>query len=160
MLKKFIVLFSMVVSALACNLLSAPQEIEVVNTEPAATVVPTSEETSGYITTGTYTTQTYENGAVCVLEIKGEPDLKFYVNCNRGAPSYNQGVLSGGFKITAPNVGSFKTDRFGNCELRFEFNETGVVVTQTGTDFECGFGNGVTATGNYTFQNDQTPNIP
>ena len=157
MAKKIIGLFLVILSTLACNLLSAPQATEVVNTEPAA---PTLEETPTYVLTGTYATQTYDNGAVCVLEVKGEPSLQFYVNCNRGGPSYNQGILSGQFQLIEPNVGDFKTDAFGQCELRFNFNETGVEVTQTGADFECGFGAGVIATGSYTYQNEQTPNIP
>lgn len=131
---------------------------------PAETVVvipsPTLPAVTSFIVTGTYATQTYDNGAVCILQIKGEPELTFHVNCNRGAPSYNMGILSGAFKVLEPNVGLFQTDQFGNCELRFEFSETSVDVTQTGTDFECGFGNGVTANGSYTFQTSETSDIP
>ena len=159
-MKKIIGLLLIMVSTLACNLLSTPQSTEVVPTEIIVTVPPTLEETPNYVLTGTYATQTYDNGAVCMLEIKGEPDLQFYVNCNRGGPSYNQGIISGQFQVIEPNVGYFETDAFGVCELRFDFNETGVEVTQTGADFECGFGAGVTATGSYTYQNEQTPNIP
>jgi len=160
MMNRRIILLLMVLPTLACNLLSTPQGTEVIPTEPVATVIPTLEETPSYVRTGTYATQTYDNGAVCMLEIKGEPDLQFYVNCNRGGPSYNQGIISGQFQVIEPNVGYFKTDAFGVCELRFDFNEIGVEVAQTGADFECGFGAGVTATGSYTYQNEQTPNIP
>ena len=147
-----------VLIALACNLLSVPQATDIINTEPVTAVV--SEEAQNYIQTGTYATQTYDNGAVCILEIKGEPDLQFYIDCNRGAPSYNMGIISGQFQLIKPNMGNFKTDAFGVCELRFDFTETGVDVTQTGADYECGFGAGVTATGSYTYQNEQTPNVP
>lgn len=146
---------------LACNLLSTPQQgVNVPDTEAVATIVPTLAEMPSYIRTGTYATKTYDNGAVCTLEIKGEPDQQFYLNCNRGAPSYNQGMMSSQFQVLEANVGNFKTDAFGVCELRFDFTETGVDVTQTGADYECGFGAGVTATGSYTYQNEQTPNIP
>ncbi|MBI5296940.1 MAG: hypothetical protein HY869_15775 [Chloroflexi bacterium] len=148
----------LIVFVAACSPAAVTQEAPPVPTETAV-VEPSPTETD-YMASGTYATQTFDNGAVCMLEIKGEPDLKFLVNCNRGAPSYNMGIISGNFEVVEPNIGLFKTSDFGNCELRFEFNETGVNVTQTGADFECGFGNGVTANGAYTFQNNETPDIP
>ncbi len=158
MLRKLSILLLLSLSALACGAGSPSATETAVPAAATATLAPTIQVNS--IRSGTYATQTFENGAVCILEIKDAPSPSFYVNCNRGAPSYNQGTLSGEFEWSEPNVGLFKTDRFGPCELRFSITKTNVQVTQTGADFECGFGAGVTATGDYTFQNDQTPNLP
>jgi hypothetical protein len=152
----FLLLFFFIAACGSLNATTEPVPTETIVVIPS----PTLPAVESFIVTGTYATQTYDNGAVCVLQIKGEPELTFHVNCNRGAPSYNMGILSGMFEVLEPNVGLFQTDQFGNCELRFEFGETSVNVTQTGTDFECGFGNGVTANGTYTFQTSETPDIP
>jgi hypothetical protein len=108
--------------------------------------------------TGTYSV-VYKRGAGCTLKVLQLPSSKieFALDCNRGAPSYNSGAASGVIEIKQ-GVAVYGTSEFGGkCEIKFEFKGTKVVVSQTGSDFDCGFGHGVTCDGAYLLKNRRPP---
>lgn len=78
------------------------------------------------------------SGTLAVIQM---PDnkLQFDLECNTGAPSYNSGETSG--TIAVKNATAiFQTTEFGGqCKIRVEFQKKGVVITQTGSDADCGF---------------------
>lgn len=108
--------------------------------------------------TGTYSVK-WKRGALCVLGVQQLPDdkIKFELDCNRGAPSYNSGTASGTIAIK-DHVAVYSTTEFnGKCEIKFQFQKSKVIVSQTGGDFECGFGHGVTCDGSYTLTSRKPP---
>jgi hypothetical protein len=83
--------------------------------------------------------------------------IKFALECNRGAPSYNSGTASGVIEIKQ-GVAVYGTNEYGGkCEIKFEFKGNKVAVSQTGGDFECGFGHGVTCDGAYLLKSRRPP---
>lgn len=99
--------------------------------------------------TGTYSFKE-EGDSGCVLKaqkLSGDK-LRFELNCERGAPSYNSGLALG--KITIKdNVASYVREVSGRCVITFKFKENSVHVTQEGMGVYCGFGMGVYVDGTY-----------
>ncbi|HYA31617.1 MAG TPA: hypothetical protein VED67_02575, partial [Thermodesulfovibrionales bacterium] len=85
--------------------------------------------------------------------------LQFNLECNRGAPSYNSGETSG--TITVKNATAlFQTTEFGGeCTIKFEFQRNGVIISQTGSDADCGFGFGVHCDGKYRLKSRKQPKL-
>lgn len=110
--------------------------------------------------TGTYVMDPGDKagGTLMVIQM---PDnkLQFDLECNRGAPSYNSGEASG--TIAVKNATAiFRTTEFGGeCKIRFEFQKNGVVITQTGSDADCGFGFGVRCDGKYRLKSRKRPKL-
>ena len=108
--------------------------------------------------TGTYVLK-LRKGAGGTLPVKQlSPDkIEFDLDCNRGAPSYNMGAARGTVEFK-DNVAVYQTSEFGgSCELKFEFKRSSVVVTQKGSDFECGYGHGVSSDGTYRLKSRKSP---
>jgi len=99
--------------------------------------------------TGTWSYGSVETGGGDLRCIEKNGLVRFQLNCNRGAPGYNQGFIEGEFKVLN-GIGIYKTDEFGPCSLTFEFKGNTVKVTQSGKDSDCGFGANVYANGVYT----------
>ncbi len=98
-------------------------------------------------------------GTLMVIQM---PDNKllFNLECNRGAPSYNSGETSGTIPVKHATA-IFETTEFGGeCKIRFEFQKNEVVISQTGTDADCGFGFGVHCDGKYRLKSRKRPNLP
>lgn len=93
------------------------------------------------------------NEAGGVLTVTGATDnsLKFDLECTRGAPSHNTGVIEGAIKIKDEKA-VFKTTEFGKCEIKFRFAGNTVDISQDGSDIDCGFGYGVYCDGKYKLQ--------
>ena len=64
------------------------------------------------------------------------------------AKSINMGYAMGQASIDG-NVVTFKPPDFERCEITIVFLPGKLKVTQDGTDFDCGFGHNVMATGTY-----------
>jgi len=100
--------------------------------------------------TGTYVMDlgNTAGGTLLVIQMPNNK-LQFDLECNRGAPSYNSGETSG--TIAVKNATAiFQTEEFGaQCKIRFEFQSNGVVISQSGSDADCGFGFGVHCDGKY-----------
>lgn len=95
------------------------------------------------------------------LMVVQTPDnkLQFDLECNRGAPSYNSGETSGTIAVRDATA-LFRTTEFGGvCEIRFEFQKNGVVISQSGSDADCGFGFGVRCDGKYRLKSRKRPKL-
>ena len=113
--------------------------------------------------TGTYTFGDQEDpdsgGGYLVVEQLEDQQMKFQLDLNRGAPRFNSGYASGTMTLTG-NQAIWTTEEYNmdggeGCTISFVFEADQVVVTQeTGGPVECGFGNGVLATGTYAKQAD------
>ena len=108
--------------------------------------------------TGTYVLRGRKgSGAMLQVRQSSPNQIDFDLQCHRGAPSYETGgagatidVLNG---IAVYRVGEFN----GPCEIRFDFKGTTVVISQTGADFACGFGHGVSCAGTYKLTSRNPP---
>jgi hypothetical protein len=82
----------------------------------------------------------------------------FELSCNRGAPSYNLGYAYGRFAL-ANHIGVYHVSYWseGECNIVFTFETESVHVEQIGLDFDCGFGHGVYADGDYSLVDDRPP---
>jgi len=92
-----------------------------------------------------------ENGRAGFIDIYPETDssILFYLDLNRGAPSYNMGQLYGRAKLIGNSGVFFMKNGKNNCRFRLTFSR-GVVVLKTVDDsFDCPFGGGVFVDGNY-----------
>ena len=110
--------------------------------------------------TGTYVMDLGNKAGGTLMVIQMPDDkLQFDLECNRGAPSYNSGKTSG--TITVKDATAiFQTQEFGGeCEIRFEFRKDGVVISQTGSDTDCGFGFGVHCDGKYRLKSRRRPKM-
>jgi hypothetical protein len=102
-----------------------------------------------------------ETGRVGTVVVYPETDstLLFYIELNRGAPSYNMGSLYGRVKMKQ-NSGVFYTKfEFSEtgCKWAFQFSKTSLAIkTVDGMD-ECGFGFGVLADGAFKKLSDVIP---
>ena len=104
--------------------------------------------------------------AGCLLNVVLEPnnqifdEIGFELYCNHGAPAYNSGVGAGKILIV-DNIAVY-TPQWGlfpevECNIVFQFEENAIKVTQLGSDFDCGFGHGVFASGYYELVDDHPP---
>ena len=124
----------------------------------AAAEQPARKEADDF--TGTYVMDSGNKagGTLKVLHLP-ENRLKFELECNRGAPSYNSGEASGILEVKNA-AAVYRTTEFGGaCELRFEFQKKGVTVSQKGSDADCGFGFGVRCDGSYRLKSRTPPKL-
>lgn len=115
--------------------------------------------------TGTYVFGDQEDpdrgGGYLVIEQLEDQQLKFQLDLNRGAPSFNSGFASGTIRLEG-NKAAWTTTEYQvmegegeGCTISFVFEGDQVILTQEGSPFECGFGHAVFAHGAYDKQNDQ-----
>ncbi|MDT9001756.1 hypothetical protein RQP53_20940 [Paucibacter sp. APW11] len=74
--------------------------------------------------------------------------LRFQLELQRGAPSYNSGWIDGELELRR-NIGVFRKvlDYGGTCEIGFQFSPEYVELRQLGDVSGCGFGHNVYADG-------------
>lgn len=90
-------------------------------------------------------------GSLKVFPVDSEKAL-FFLDVNRGAPSYNMGQRYGAMSLKG-DEGTYEAD---GCVLRFEFGQGSVKVQQeAGTD--CGFGANVRADQDYELIDSAVP---
>lgn len=82
-----------------------------------------------------------EAGAWLKTERRGNR-VRFELEINRGAPSYNMGLASGEFTIRH-HLGIYQSDEYPDCVLAFAFVGDTVEIRQSSAD--CGFGFSVMA---------------
>ena len=76
-------------------------------------------------------------------------DLVYPYTLNNGELSVNMGSLSGEANIVG-DMAVYQSEEFGPCKITIKFVRPGQVkVTQDADNFDCGFGNNVTASGRY-----------
>ena len=79
----------------------------------------------------------------------------FFINVNRGEPSYNMGFLYGRLKLTN-GKGIFETADKG-CRWMVQFTKNLLVICTIGQAYDCGFGNGVVADGLFKQTSKEIP---
>lgn len=107
--------------------------------------------------TGTWTRGDPEKGGGRLLTKHEGKELRFQLECWRGAPSYNSGFVEG--KLTLSNrQGTFTRDgATGRCELHFSFSDDSVELRYLNESVDCGFGHGVFANGDYERTSSEDP---
>ncbi len=102
--------------------------------------------------TGTWTYSSEGDGpagSLSVLQTEASA-LKFYLDVNRGAPSYNMGIISGCMHHETAESWMFEADDdYLNCSWRAEFKDDELTITTLNGRSDCGFGMGVRADGTY-----------
>ncbi|MFL9845036.1 hypothetical protein [Flavobacterium rhizosphaerae] len=114
-------------------------------------------QNSGYATAKYFGVYSYgtnaDEGPIGNVTIYPEDDdhILFYLDVNRGAPSYNMGALYGRIKIK-DDKGVYYKDTAkddAECQLLFTFKGDALKIGVVGNNNNCGFGNGVFADGTY-----------
>jgi hypothetical protein len=110
--------------------------------------------------TGTYVLKLRRGaGGTVLVKQLSKDKIEFDLDCNRGAPSYNMGAARAVVDLK-DGIAVWRTTEFtGPCELKFEFNRNLVVVSQDGSDSDCGFGHGVYCGGTYRLKSRKPPKI-
>ncbi|MFH2095694.1 MAG: hypothetical protein ABIJ16_08320 [Bacteroidota bacterium] len=85
--------------------------------------------------------------------------MLFYLDVNRGAPSYNMGFMYG--RITIKNdSGTFykKYEYCDNaCQWQMTFTKKSLVISTVDYQYDCGFGNAVYADGEFKRKSSDIP---
>lgn len=126
-----------------------------------STQLETSLPSTSTTITGTYTFGDQEGtqgGGYLAIEQLEDNQLKFELDLNNGAPSYHSGSMTGTMTLEN-NVAVFTTSEYSEedpCKITFTFaNNTITIEQEKGSEFSCGFGQGVVARGVYNKQQDQ-----
>ena len=106
--------------------------------------------TNKFVGTYSFGDNECENGCGRVL-IHPESDSTalFYIDVNRGAPSYNSGALRGRIYKNSNDTYLFYSKEYGECSLKITLNNNILSVSTEDGKNECGFGYAVRADGNY-----------
>jgi len=94
-----------------------------------------------------------EKGRTGNISVFPETDttILFYVDVNRGAPSYNMGALYGRVKIIN-GKGTFYTkldSSYNGCKWAFLFSKSMLSLRTIGEYYDCGFGQAVYVDGDF-----------
>ena len=122
----------------------------------------TTSNTLKYAGTYSYGTDVEKSGTGTIF-IYPETDstILFYINLNRGAPSYNSGSLYGRVKINK-GKGTFyaKFDFIDNgCKWTFQFAKDYLTIMTVDGKYGCGFGHAVYADGDFKRVSRKTPDF-
>ena len=114
--------------------------------------------TNKFVGTYSFGNNECENGCGSLL-IHPESDnsLIFYLEVNRGAPSYNSGSLMGKLFISNQNTYEYTSNEFGSCGLTFKLDDDFISIKTIDDRYNCGFGNAVSADGVYKLLNNYIP---
>ncbi len=127
--------------------------------ESIDTVIAEVPEVKNYV--GTYSFGTHpDSGATGTIQLYplNDTSLLFYLDVNRGAPSYNMGAMLGEVQIKDGRaMYSFKEGDYIDCKLNFIFSGDTLSLVSTDGQSDCGFGYGVYADGNYVLKSHELP---
>lgn len=92
------------------------------------------------------------NGQLALLKIEGDL-YRFWLDVTVGWPSYNVGETDGTIKFINDTASFDNTfdDAERPCILKFQIANNIITINSQSSSFNCGFGNGVHADGEYTF---------
>lgn len=147
------------------NCTNAPNNADEETTEAATAPASDAGTVATYSTSkfgGTYSFgDDAEKGTVGHLYVFPESDssLLFYLDVNKGAPSYNMGILLGRMVMMNGVATYFKKEDYQEkgCKLQFSFQDNAVIVTTVKGFEECEFGNGVVVDNNYAKKGSDVP---
>jgi hypothetical protein len=106
--------------------------------------------------TGNDKNATGPKGSLVLLQMDGYK-YRFWLDVTLGWPNYNLGETDGTILFindTASFDNTFE-DALTPCILKFKINGNTITINSLSTSFNCGFGNGVNADGDYTKLNNQ-----
>ena len=114
--------------------------------------------TNKFVGTYSFGDDDCENGCGRVL-IHPESDSTalFYIDVNRGAPSYNSGALRGRIYKNSNDTYLFYSKEYGECSLKITLNNNILSVSTEDGKNECGFGYAVRADANYILIDNFVP---
>lgn len=97
---------------------------------------------------------TPDSGRTGVIYVSQNSDstLLFYLELNRGAPSYNSGAIVGQMNIYSPGEADFtmkKEADFINCSMNFWFTNDSLYIRTNDKADDCGYGHAVYSKGDY-----------
>jgi hypothetical protein len=98
------------------------------------------------------------SGNLVLLKMENSK-YRFWLDVTIGAPSYNKGETDGTI-IFVNDTASFDNTFEGatsSCILKFEVANNNITISSLSTSFNCGFGNGVNADGDYAKLKIQPP---
>ena len=100
----------------------------------------------------------YGEGEVIVYP-ESDSTILFYIQLQAGEPSYNMGDLCGRVTLTdGKGVFEFKSDYAEEgCKWSMNFADNKLVIEIIDEQYECGFGYGVYADGNYNRKSNAIP---
>lgn len=89
--------------------------------------------------------------ATLILVKMDNEKYRFWLDITKGWPSYAVGETDGTitFKNDTASFDNTFEDASGNCILKFKKNGNTISISSDRAAFNCGFGNGVVATGEY-----------
>jgi hypothetical protein len=89
-------------------------------------------------------------GSLVLVRLDGNK-YRFWLDVSKGWPSYNQGVTDGTitFKNDTASFDNSYEDADYPCILKFKAKGNTININSMSTSFNCGFGNGVVADGDY-----------
>jgi hypothetical protein len=122
---------------------------------------PAPSRTVGVLT-GTYAFNFGKESAAGELLVHqiGTDRVTIAFDANRGAPSFNLATIDKTTLKLRGNQAVYSTKEFGRCTIRLTFFEGGVSVVYVGEDYDCGFGNGASVSGNYVKTSSKVPVFP
>ncbi len=115
----------------------------------------------GYGGTYSYGT-TPENGRTGVIYVYPNSDstLLFYLELNRGAPSYNSGAIVGQMNIESLGKANFtmiKENENINCSMNFRFTNDSLYIRTNDQADDCGYGHAIYSKGDFKRTNKEIP---
>ena len=78
---------------------------------------------------------------------ESENSIMFYINIQKGPPSYNMGSLFG--KVSVDNGTAVYTSQEYDCKWSMTFTKNSLIIRTLQNKEDCGFGNAVYAEGTY-----------
>lgn len=117
-----------------------------------------TQKTKQYAGTYSYGHSVKRNFGTVLIYPETDNTILFFINVNRGAPSYHYGNLYGRLQIK-DSKGVFYTNTFSEngCKLNFRFVKNNLVIETVDTQMDCGFGNGVYADGAFVKKSSKIP---
>jgi hypothetical protein len=103
-----------------------------------------------------------DSGRTGVISVFPDSDsmLLFYLELNRGAPSYNSGAIAGQMKVYGPGEADFtmvQKENFINCSINFWFTNDSLYIRTNDLADECGYGYGVFSDGDFKLKDSIRP---
>jgi hypothetical protein len=98
------------------------------------------------------------SGNLVLLKMEGNK-YRFWLDVTIGPPSYNRGETDGTIIFTNDTASFDNTyeDATHPCILKFKIARNTITINSVSTSFNCGFGNGVNADGDYAKLKVQPP---
>ena len=90
---------------------------------------------------------------------RSESTALFYLDVNKGAPSYNMALLAGEMKQTNGSWLYNAENGSSSCTLKFSFDNAQVKIEVISGQENCGFGNGVNVAQTYKLTDRNIPSF-